>query len=201
MLDILKQTSTMVGEYLILPALIGIGIGIYKFIKSWIIRQKLFHSVTWNNEKNITINQILSEFLVTSNASRVYLSMFHNGDKYIDGSPIIKFTRISEVCAPGISHETQYYKDVPASFITEIIKELEKDAPEIIVVEGMDASSYKMKLINEGVVYTMVCPVVINKSIVGMVGLDFITNDVPCVTKSDADHYLFRLSEVLRRKK
>jgi len=72
-------------------------------------------------ERDLLIQDVLTELRVNLNADRVYVSKFHNGGEYFDGIKIKKISRTHESCSRGVSHENVSFQNVPLSMIPDVM--------------------------------------------------------------------------------
>ena len=67
--------------------------------------------------RDIKIQDKLAELRVNIGAERVYISKFHNGEEFFDGTAIKKVSKTHETCKQGVSHEFMSYQNVLTSLI------------------------------------------------------------------------------------
>jgi len=72
--------------------------------------------------RDIKIQDKLAELRVKIGATRVYISKFHNGEEYFDGTAIKKVSKTHETCERGVSHEFMSYQNVLTSLIPEAME-------------------------------------------------------------------------------
>src|SRR6476620_3100401 len=107
------------GLYILGPAILGACSYIYLRVSEKWKASKKKYSIKLTAEKNARIQEILTEIRVKYGADRSYLSMFHNGDHFINGSEILKVSRTNESVGQGVSLEAHYYQDIHISLIPE----------------------------------------------------------------------------------
>lgn len=165
-------------------------------VKKYIHKYKNDHDLDATSQKNIKIYGILSEMLNEFNATRAYLSMFHNGDTYIDGSAIFKISRTNEACRPGVSSEYQTSINVLVSTIHEIISCIGDDNFGIINISKLTHDSrLKQIMISQGATSSAICLVGTKKKPICIVGLDF-DNNID-IKESDVTNYIARIKSSL----
>ena len=67
--------------------------------------------------RDIKIQDKLAELRVRIGAERVYISKFHNGEEYFDGTAIKKVSKTHETCMQGVSHEFISCQNILTSLI------------------------------------------------------------------------------------
>lgn len=83
------------------------------------------HNMESTVEKSIScdkdINLELTRLLISTQASRVGLFLFHNGSVFSTNSPIWKISSTHEQCEAGITQEFHRVQDVKASLLTSLM--------------------------------------------------------------------------------
>ena len=118
-MDGIKDIFMTVGTYVVGPILFGAIVYAVMKISEAIKNNKKKYSIKLTTEKNTKIHEVLTEVRVRFHADRAYVSMFHNGDKYINGSEILKVSRTNESVNSGVSLEAYHYQDINISLIPE----------------------------------------------------------------------------------
>ncbi len=195
----LKDIFQNIGTFVLGPAILGATTYlIYKF-NEWKSSQKKKYSIRLTAEKNAKIQEILTEIRLKFGGDRAYLSMFHNGDKYINGSEILKVSRTNESAAPGVSLEAHYYQDIHISLIPEEMK-LVTD-PEVSFIKTSDLADGKFRrmLISRGVKAVARASVRQNNDIIGFLGIDFTDDDIQKPVNIDdlANYYSGIIEQIL----
>lgn len=176
MLEFLKSMSEVLGTYILGPAILSaltyIGI---KMVEKW-REKKNHHSIKMTAEKNNKIQEILTEIRAKLSADRVYLTLFHNGNKYIDGSEILKMSRTNESVSPGISIEAHYYQDISISLVPDEMKMVTSPGVNYATVSSLEDGKFKRMSISRGVKAVARCGIRKSNDIIGFLGVDFDTD-------------------------
>lgn len=168
----------VIGQNIVGPILIGSAGAAILFIREWMRKRKKPVSIRISAEKNDKIQDILLETRIKLNADRAYLSMFHNGSKYIEGSEILKKSRTNESAAPGVSFEAQHFQNILISLMPDEMKLVTTAGPSFIKTEELQDGKFKRMLVSRGVKAVARCAINRNKDIIGFIGLDYNNSDV-----------------------
>jgi len=71
------------------------------------------------NERDVKIREELAIVRELLGASRTYVIQYHNGDKFISGSPVLRKSRTHESVAPGVAGTAHVISDVLTSRFAE----------------------------------------------------------------------------------
>lgn len=157
--------------------LIGLGISIYRKYKNKNRRRDPLCSL----ERDLLIQDVLTELRVNIGADRVYVCKFHNGGEYFDGLKIKKISRTHESCGRGVSHESVSYQNIPLSMIPEVMmiiqQSVKTDAPVIRCVKSLNNGFLKNHFENLGVKIFLKYKLNIGLKLVGYMGIQFVDKD------------------------
>jgi hypothetical protein len=128
------------------------------------------HETTDQNERQ---TEILGRLRDEYNAMRAYLSKFHNGDQYVDGSDILRKSRVAEVVRDGVSHEVNRFRAVLISTIADEMKYIQEDGPGWFCVDQLHLSNFRQMMEECGVKAGARQAVFKAGKPVGFIGLDF----------------------------
>ena len=185
--ETISDIFKLLGEHVVSPLVVGMALfAVYK-LKDYVQKKRRYKSLKLNIKKNIRIQELLSELRIITGASRTYVSMFHNGNKYINGSPIIKFSRTHETVGPGVSHESTIYQDVLASILMnqDMFGLIDTKEPIVKEVKSLSNSQFKNMLASQGVETFITFPIISVGELVGFLGLDYLARDTH---KADLDN-------------
>jgi hypothetical protein len=110
---------------------LGIGVGLHKFFKS---RIKTDNFIQIHSE----INERLTELRVESNAMRASILQFHNGEYYMDGISMRKFSVSHESSHKGYASQVLKFKNTLCSLFVTLLSKVMENNPIIHSVESMD---------------------------------------------------------------
>jgi hypothetical protein len=153
---------------------------LYGHIKSNIKKRKRDPLYCLNDD--ILIQDALTELRVKLGADRVYITRFHNGGEYFDGTAIKKISRTHESCKRGCSHELLGFQNVPTSLVTEIISMLEESNRTNNVsfkkVEQIESGFLKNHLINVEARFIIKYRLKVRMNLFGYLGVQYSKEDV-----------------------
>lgn len=124
------------------------------------------------------IMDILVEMRVKTRADRVSICLFHNGERYTNGSSILKISAAYETVADGISSERAREQNVLVSTVPEAVAFLthldHMDKVHCDVMEQMPNCYYKSSLLNQGLHAVAKYPLRDGEDIIGFICVDFV---------------------------
>jgi len=82
------------------------------------------------------------------NADRAQIAQFHNGGKFLEGSPMKRFSVTHESCNPGISMEYLHLQGIVATIFWDMIEILKQDDSKIRLTRSLPEES-ALKTYNE----------------------------------------------------
>ena len=133
----LDEIFSTVGYFVVGPAIIGAASYFVVKFSEYLKQRKTSWSINVSAEKNEKIQERLTEVRVALDADRVYVSMFHNGFKYVDGSEVLKKSRTHESVAEGVTYEAEKYRNLMISHMTEEMKLVETEGPSFTLVADL----------------------------------------------------------------
>jgi len=98
--------------------------------------------------KHTTIHELLTALRIQLNADRVQLAQFHNGGKFLEGSPMKRFSVSHESCRPGVSMESVNLHNILVSLFWCMVSMLKEDSPKIRLTRSLPEDSL-IKTYNE----------------------------------------------------
>lgn len=104
---------------------------------------------------------------------RAYLSKFHNGERYIDDSDILKKSRTHEVVADGVSYQADHYKGMLVSIMPDEMQLAIEPGNSFRLVRELPPGRFKSLCVIGGVEAIARAAVYKDKDIVGFIGVDF----------------------------
>ena len=138
------------------------------------------------------------------NCQRVYFAKFHNGEHYVDGSEILKYTRSNEATREGVTEERNHLREVLTSWVPEETALVREDGPSFTLISALPQNChFRWVLKSSGVKAIARCKVVDRRAnIVGFVGADFDTEETCptdihalCDLANDISQLLFQLPQ------
>jgi hypothetical protein len=126
-----------------------------------------------SHSTDLIIRDLLTECRVILGASRVYLHKFSNGDKYIDGSDVIKTSRTHESVDQGVSYEASRFQNMLISTIPDAMEMVIEEGPSFRAVDDLPEGKFKWLCMNCNVIGVARCAIRKGDSLVGYIGADF----------------------------
>lgn len=155
------------------------------------------HPIEETTEASRKQTEILEQCREEFGAMRAYLSKFHNGDQYVDGSDILRKSRVAEAVGHGVSHETNRFRAILISTISDEMEFIQADGPGWFCTEHLRLSNFHQMCRETGVVAGARQRVTKNGKIVGFIGLDFDTCQQPPNLEARLREYARWIEETL----
>lgn len=127
------------------------------------------------NKKDIEINILLDRAKVQFSAQRAYLAMFHNGDEFVDGSEIIRYSRTHERAERGTTYTVKNFASVLTTSMPEEMSLILEPGAGWREVDDLPDSRFKELCVEDGVLAVARTAIYHRGKIVGFIGLDFNT--------------------------
>lgn len=126
-----------------------------------------------SSSTDLEIRDLLASARITLEADRVFLSRFHNGDHFIDGSEILRKTRTDESVSPGVSFLSEEFQGMLISQVPEEIKLALADGPSFTKTEALPDCKFRRVLESSGTHALARCAVRQGSLILGFVGAEW----------------------------
>jgi hypothetical protein len=149
------------------------------------------------SDRDIAIHEVLTEMRVRLRADRAYVTMFHNGDHFVDNSEILRKSRTHEVDEAGISDESSQFQGILISSVPDEMKLVVDAGPSFSPVTMLPDGRFRRMLEASGVQAIARAAIRRNSRIIGFVGVDF------CRSNQQPDeidllvHYAGRIEQLL----
>lgn len=138
--------------------LLGLTLGVKKFWKS---RKKTDNFIMIHSE----INELLTELRLTSNSMRASVLQFHNGEYFMDGISMRKFSITHESSHKGYTSQILKFKNTLCSLFIPLLTRILENKPMIYCVAAMPANSYTKHFFEDENISHIACLPVKNKNI------------------------------------
>lgn len=125
------------------------------------------------HKKDMEITIVLDRALREFNAMRAYLAKFHNGERFTDGSEIIKKSRTNERVRRGIAYQAERFQNMLVASVPEEMKLVLEEGPGWRIVDDLGESKFKWLMETGGVTAVARVAVRCGGGLVGFLGLDF----------------------------
>jgi hypothetical protein len=171
-----------------------------ELLKWWRAQRKAKpnHSVDTTAERDRQVSVLIAELGVRLDADRVYISSYHNGNHYVDGSDILKCSRTHEWTQPGISYEARGYQDVLISLMPEESRLVADRGVCFMTTADMPEGRFRWSCEVANIEAVARCAIRHGKDIVGFIGADFVNcARAPAEIDDLLTSYSFRIGAVL----
>jgi hypothetical protein len=157
-------------------------------ILCWILKR---HVMSWLKKHIIVdalrddsrIQELLVEIRVRTNADRVSVFLFHNGERYVNGNSILRISGAYESLAAGIASHKEYSQSMLVSTVPESVGFLcAKDPFKTVFFQEtvkLSACFYKAVLESQGIQAVAKYPLVKGGDIIGFACADFVQSPGP----------------------
>jgi len=137
---------------------LGIGLGIHRFWKS---KKKTDNFILIHSE----INERLTELRMSTNAMRASVLQFHNGEYYMDGISMRKFSLSHESSHKGYNSQAQKLKNAMCSLFINLLTKVLENNPRIHLVESMSEIGHSKHFFEDEFVSHFACLPLKNRGI------------------------------------
>lgn len=148
----------------------GVFIAVGSKIKGRMGKRK---SIEESSSTDLEIRDLLAAARIKLEADRVFLSRFHNGDHFIDGSEILRKTRTDESVNPGVSFLSEEFQGMLISQVPEEIKLALADGPSFTRTQDLPDCKFRRILESSGTYALARCAVRQGSLILGFVGAEW----------------------------
>jgi len=145
--------------------------------------------------KHSHIHEMLTSLRINMEADRVQIGQFHNGGRFLEGSPMKRFSISHESCRPGVSMEYPYLQNVLTTIFWDMIEMIKQDDPKIRLTKALvEESSLRVYNESKNIEAFILMPIKKQELYVGFIRVEWNDkNNVP----SDTDD-IMRLVERYR---
>jgi len=158
---------------------LGVGLGAHRFWKS---KKKTDNFILIHSE----INERLTELRMATNAMRVSVLQFHNGEYYMDGISMRKFSVSHESSHKGYTSQAYKLKNTLCSLFIHLLTRVLEDNPMIHTVSGMPDTSNAKHFFEDEFVSHFGCLPLKNRGInVGFVLIQWHKDYIPTLEQEE----------------
>ena len=138
--------------------ILGLGYGVHKF---WRSKRNTDNFIIIHSE----INELLTELRLTSNSMRASVLQFHNGEYFMDGISMRKFSITHESSHKGYTSQILKFKNTLCSLFIPLLTRVLENKPMIYCVAAMPANSYTKHFFEDENISHIACLPLKNKSV------------------------------------
>jgi hypothetical protein len=136
---------------------LGLSIGVHRFWKS---KRKTDNFILIHGE----INERLTELRVASNSMRVSVMQFHNGEYYMDGISMRKFSVSHESSYKGYTSQALKFKNTLCSLFIPLVTKVLENRPLIYSVNALPENSFTKHFFEDEFISHFACLPLKNKN-------------------------------------
>lgn len=134
--------------------------------------------------KHSIIHETLTDLRIKAKADRARIGHFHNGGKFLDGTPMKKFSITHESCEIGTPYSGNNLQNVHVTMFWDMVEDMRKDTPKIVWSSSMKAGYFRSYNNSNGVVAYAVLPIMRDDLFIGFLIVEWFDADkVPKVTR------------------
>jgi hypothetical protein len=158
---------------------LGIGLGVKKF---WKTKKKTDNFIIIHSE----INELLTELRLISDSMRVSVMQFHNGEYFMDGISMRKFSITHESSHKGYTSQAIKFKNTLCSLFIPLLTRVIENKPLIYSVEAMPSGSYAKHFFEDEYISHVACLPVKNKNVnVGFILIQWHKDYAPDLSREE----------------
>jgi len=94
-----------------------------------------------NFQKHAIVHDYITALRILTGSDKVEIGQFHNGGKFLDGSPMKKFSITHESCDRGVAFTFSSMQNVLTTIFYDLIELIKEDDPRIVLTQTMSESS------------------------------------------------------------
>lgn len=130
--------------------------------------------------KHTTIYETLIGLRVKSNACRARIGHFHNGGKFLDGTPMKKFSITHESCERGVPYDGANLQNILVTMFWDLIETMRQNNPKVHMTDSMRDGYFRSYNKSNGIVAYAILPIMKEDLYVGFIQLEwFEVNKLP----------------------
>lgn len=143
------------------------------------------------------IHETLSNLRIRSGAERVKIGQFHNGGKFLDGSPMKKFSITHESCEMGTPYSGNNLQNVHVTMFWDMVEDMRKDTPKIFWSSAMKAGYFRSYNNSNSVVAYAILPIMRDDLLVGFIIVEWFENEKVPRAARDFESLFLRCREYI----
>ena len=132
--------------------------------------------------KHTNIHETLTGLRIQTGAEKAKIGYFHNGGKFLDGTPMKKFSITHESCERGVVYDGGNLQGILVTMFWNLIENMRDDSPGSYITEGMPDGYFRSYNKSNGIVAYAILPIMKQDLYIGFVQLEwFHETEVPTV--------------------
>ncbi len=123
------------------------------------------------------VQELITTLRYQSGCDRVQILQFHNGGKFLDGSPMKRMSVTHESCKNGVAYEYMHTQAVLATLLWEKIELMKQDEPQIHYIKNLSDSTLKTYCRSKGTEAFAVLPIRKDSMVIGYINMDWLDEE------------------------
>jgi hypothetical protein len=123
------------------------------------------------------VQELITTLRCQTGADRIQILQFHNGGKFLDGSPMKRMSVTHESCKHGVAYEYMHMQAVLSTLLWEKIEMVKKDDPQLHFVKSLADSTLKTYCRSRGTEAFCVLPIKKEGLVIGFINLDWLDEE------------------------
>ena len=135
--------------------------------------------------KHTIIHETLTDLRVKANACRARIGHFHNGGKFLDGTPMKKFSITHESCERGVPYDGANLQNILVTMFWDLVETMRQNDPRLHMTDSMRDGYFRSYNKSNGIVAYAILPIMKEDLFVGFIELEwFEPNKLPTVEEA-----------------
>jgi hypothetical protein len=135
--------------------------------------------------KHTIIHETLTGLRVKANACRARIGHFHNGGKFLDGTPMKKFSITHESCERGVPYDGANLQNILVTMFWDLVETMRENNPRLHMTESMREGYFRSYNKSNGIVAYAILPIMKEDLYVGFIELEwFEENKLPTMDEA-----------------
>lgn len=139
-------------------------------------------SKTDYQSKHSNVHDLLTTLRVETGATRAKIGHFHNGGKFLDGSPMKKFSITHESCMRGVPYDGPVLQNIHVTLFWDLIENMRQDDAVLHKTEEMRDGYFRSYNKGNDTVAYCVLPIIKQDLYIGFILLEWFDEQVPPYT-------------------
>ena len=123
--------------------------------------------------KHTVVHETLTTLRIKTGADRARIGHFHNGGKFLDGTPMKKFSITHESCEIGIPYDGANLQNILVTMFWDLIETMRTDIPRLQWSRGMKEGYFRSYNNANGITAYSVLPIMKGDLYIGFIILEW----------------------------
>lgn len=129
--------------------------------------------------KHSNVHDLLTTLRVETGATRAKIGHFHNGGKFLDGSPMKKFSITHESCMRGVPYDGPVLQNIHVTLFWNLIESMRDDDAVLHRTEDMKDGHFRSYNKSNDTIAYAVLPIIKQDLYIGFILLEWFDDQVP----------------------